>query len=344
MNLRERYKSFKAWQHHAFDWSFDVHEHHLCANCGNDFVGNHCPYCSQKAGVGKVSWKSVLQSAAEVWGLHNRSLLYSLWQLMFRSGHFISDYINGKRQVSFPPVKMLIIMGLISLVVDHLFNVEDAAKGAARMTEGSSPLVSLYFAWVESSPGWGWLSFVCFFLFPTWCLFRYSPRNTKHSLPQGFFIQVFMSIEVLIVDDLADFFTDYFYLLLPLCYFYAYRQLFGYRFWGNFWRVMTMLVCGFLFAVMTLTVCEWWTGGHENSESLNAVAFLAGTSMVPVFAGMLISKLTALRRSKKALLKHEADTGTVVETENATETGTKAKAETEAEAGTKVGTGAEAPS
>ncbi len=41
----------------------------------------------------------------------NRSLLYSLWQLIWRPGYFISDYINGKRQVSFPPVKMLVVMG-----------------------------------------------------------------------------------------------------------------------------------------------------------------------------------------------------------------------------------------
>ena len=109
------------WQINAFDWSYDERDHHQCVNCGNDFVGNFCPYCSQKAGLTKISWKNVLESTAEVWGMGSRSLPYSLWQLILRPGYFISDYINGKRQVSFPPVKMLTIMGVISLIIDHFF-------------------------------------------------------------------------------------------------------------------------------------------------------------------------------------------------------------------------------
>ena len=97
MTLKERHKRFKAWQLNPFDWSFDENEPHHCVNCDNDFTGNYCPHCSQKAGLKKISWKSVLQSTAEVWGMGNRSLLYSLWQLIWRPGYFISDYINGNR-------------------------------------------------------------------------------------------------------------------------------------------------------------------------------------------------------------------------------------------------------
>ena len=109
MTLKERYKRFKAWQLEPFDWSYDENERHHCVNCGYDFVGKFCPHCSQKAGLKKISWKSVLQSTAEVWGMGNRSLLYSLWQLIWRPGYFISDYINGKRQVSFPPYHVAIM-------------------------------------------------------------------------------------------------------------------------------------------------------------------------------------------------------------------------------------------
>ena len=138
MDLKGYYRRFKAWQLKAFDYGFDENEHHHCVNCDNDFVGSHCPYCSQKAGLGKISWKSVLQSTAEVWGLHDRSMLYSLWQLVFRPGYFISDYINGKRQVSFPPVKMLVIMGVVSVVVDQLFAAPDLTREVTEMTRGDS--------------------------------------------------------------------------------------------------------------------------------------------------------------------------------------------------------------
>ena len=295
MKLKEQYKRFKAWQLHAFDWSFDENVHHRCVNCENDFVGNHCPYCSQKADRGKISWKSVLQGTAEVWGLHNRSLIYSLWQLMFRPGYFISDYINGKRQVSFPPVKMLIIMGVIGVIVDHLFVVPDATKEVTSTLDSNSPLVMQFFVWLEANPGWGWLSITCFFLFPTWCLFRYAPRNPKHSLPQGFFIQVFMSIQVLIVDDLADFFSDFFYIMVPLCYMYAYRQLFEYRFWGNLWRTLTMLASGIMLAMLVITITEWLTIGTEKPHRIVWWALIAVT---PMLAGMLFSKIRSHHHKK----------------------------------------------
>ena len=298
MNIKERYRRFKAWQLHAFDWNYDEHEVHHCVNCDNDFVGNHCPHCSQKAGMGKISWKSVMASTMEVWGMHNRSMLYSLVQLVFRPGYFISDYINGKRQVSFPPVKMLIIMGVISVVVDHIFVIHDAT---GRLIMGNSPLVKQFFSWLGENPGWGWLSMTCFFLIPTWCIFSYAPQNTKHSLPQGFFIQVFMSLQVLIVDDLADFFTDYFYVLVPMCYFYAYKQLFGYGVWGNLWRVTLMLATSFLFTMLAISITEVVTVGSTATfaDEYKTIGLLLCLSVIPMLASMYVSKVLANRKGKK---------------------------------------------
>ncbi|MBR5118488.1 MAG: DUF3667 domain-containing protein [Muribaculaceae bacterium] len=295
MTLKERYKRFKAWQLAPFDWSFDESDRHHCENCGNDFSGNYCPHCSQKVGLNKITWKRVFQSTAEVWGMHNRSFLYSLWQLIWRPGHLISDYINGRLQVSFPPVKMLVIMGVISVLIDNLFGVVEVKK-----VVGDSSLVNQFFAWTKDSPGWGWLIMTCFFIIPTWCLFRYAPRNTKHTLPQDFFITVFMAIQVLIVDDLADFFGDFFYILLPLCYFYAYRQLFGYGFWGNFWRVVITLVSGFLLATLAMTITELLTTTPKSyTDEFKAIIELLFCSVVPILVGMYISKKTYNRRKKK---------------------------------------------
>ena len=294
MTLKERYKRFKAWQLDPFDWSYDENERHHCVNCGNDFAGKFCPHCSQKAGLKKISWKSVLQSTAEVWGMGNRSLLYSLWQLIWRPGYFISDYINGKRQVSFPPVKMLVVMGVLSVLIDNLFSINDVLT-----QKGDSLQVNQFFAWIKDSPGWGSLVMTLFFTIPTWCLFRYAPRNTKHTFPQGFFIMVFMAIQFLFVDDLADFFGDYFYVLLPLCYFYVYRQLFGYDFWGNFWRVVLMMGSGFFLAVMAMSIAEVLTTIHkphviEYKAIVQSIPFWA----LPLLVGMFISKITYDFREK----------------------------------------------
>ena len=294
MTLKERYKRFKAWQLDPFDWSYDENERHHCANCGYDFAGKFCPHCSQKAGLKKVSWKNVLQSTAEVWGMGNRSLLYSLWQLIWRPGYFISDYINGKRQVSFPPVKMLVLMGVLSVLIDKLFGSHEV-----KAFQGGTSYGDQFFAWLESSPGWGWLVMTGFFMIPTWCLFRYASRNTRHTLPQGFFITVFMAIQVLIVDDLADFFGDYFYIMLPLCYFYVYRQLFGYDYWGNFWRVAVTLVSGFLLAALALSITDLMTATPKSyADEFIAIKELTFYSVVPILVGMFISKKTFDFREK----------------------------------------------
>ena len=92
-----------------------------CNNCGIDFTGNFCPICSQKAGMGRIGWKSVRQGIMDIWGLGTRSLLYSIWQLLWRPGQVIGDYLDGKRQVSFPPVKMLFIIAVIYSVLFYWF-------------------------------------------------------------------------------------------------------------------------------------------------------------------------------------------------------------------------------
>ena len=60
-------------------------------------------------------------SVMDMWGLgsRSRSVLYSVWQLLFRTGYFISDYISGKRQMSFPPMKMLFILVVAYFIIGY---------------------------------------------------------------------------------------------------------------------------------------------------------------------------------------------------------------------------------
>ncbi len=250
MNLKELYRHLQQWHSDALNYDFDENELHHCANCENTFAGNYCPHCSQKAGIGKISWKSVVQGALEVWGMHSRSLPYTLVQLAFRPGHMISDYINGKRQVSFPPLKMLVILGIISVAIDSIFVINDALTANLEPIKlGEWRFLHRTMQWVKHNPGWGWLMISSFFLIPTWAIFRYSPKNPRHTLPQGFFIQVFLSMQVLLIDDIADITSDVFYTLIPLCYTCVNKQLFGHSLWGTIWRTLAVMVSGFFLAL-----------------------------------------------------------------------------------------------
>ena len=180
----------------------------------------------------------------DLWGLGSRSLLYSIYQLLLRPGYFISDYIGGKRQVSFPPVKMLFIVSVIYSLVAYWLFPDILGISLDYTDQDTRRILSDYYHWAIKNPSWAMLGMSVLAIIPTWIMFRYSPRNTRHSLPEGFFIQVFLST----LEVTMTFFWIFLGLIHPTVYsagvtiimvFYyivTYIQLFGYGFWGTLWR------------------------------------------------------------------------------------------------------------
>lgn len=253
---------------------FSSNDTQHCNNCGHEFVGNFCPYCSQKSGLGPITWKSVGKSIAEVWGMHNRSLLYSLAQLFLRPGYFIGDYITGKRQVSFPPVKMLAIIAVLGVIVDFLTGaihgmvkttagekmsyVSDVFEWLNVHLNGAFPPPSDYlnevFMWLNTHPDVLSLILLSFLIIPIYIIFRFAPRLPRHTLPQGFFIQVFSTALFLILNMLYDITSQglLVFILGAVLVFITYKQLFGYGIWGTLWRVILAFVCGYTLLSMLL--------------------------------------------------------------------------------------------
>ena len=258
MDFKAAYRRFRQWQLDPFEYRAHNQDTHRCNNCGSEFVGNFCPICSQREDMGPITWKSVARSIAEVWGLHNRSLVYSLVQLFLRPGYFISDYISGKRQVSFPPVKMLAIIALLGLLVDYfigspiggVFNNDFDFAGDKML------YIDNAFEWMNLHPDVMSVILLSYLIIPNYFIFRYAPRNPHHTLPQGFFIQVFTAVTFLVFnmfDDLTSWhwFT---FVLVNVWTYVAYKQLFGYGVWGTLWRVVLALVCAHLLALLMLGV------------------------------------------------------------------------------------------
>ena len=267
MNIKKTYQRFRHWQLDPTDNEFSSHDTQHCNNCGHEFVGNYCPYCSQKSGLGPITWRSVGMSVAEVWGMHNRSLLFSLVQLLLRPGFMIGDYISGKRQVSFPPVKMLAIIAVIGVIVDFLTGaihgmvqlshgermgyINDVFEWLNVHFNGAFPPPSDYllevFAWLNTHPDVLSLVLLSFLIVPIYIIFRFAPRHPHHTLPQGFFIQVFSSAVFMILNMVYDITAQggLVFILGAVMVFVTYKQLFGYGFWGTPWRVFMAFVCAF---------------------------------------------------------------------------------------------------
>ena len=248
-DIKGKYRQFKQWQLNPVKY-VDCEDVHYCNNCGLMFSGNFCPRCSQKADLGRISWKSVRNGVMDIWGLGTRSLIYSVWQLLMRPGYFISDYISGKRQVSFPPVKMLFIVTVIySLIIYWLFPKVFGIQ-LHDIDEGSRQLLSDYYNWYESHFSWAMLGMSVLAIIPTWVMFRYAPRNTRHSLPEGFFIQVLFSVLMVVLNFFLIYLVQvnliaYNVVIALVTMFYyivGYMQLFGYGFWGTLWREAFVLL------------------------------------------------------------------------------------------------------
>ena len=248
---------------------------HACVNCGHEYQGNFCPACGQKATAGRITWDTVRSGVLDVWGLGSRSLLKSLWNLIVHPGSFISDYINGKWQVSFPPVKMLVIVAVLlyffgRLIYPEFWNDlfdEDVESTAA----GVGGFVDTVVYWIVSHPEWSILFLFSFLIVPTWFVFRHAPRNTRHTLPQGFFIQVFMSVQFylwlfaisvifrLCGSGLEIAFIISFAVGLPLLVYADYKQLFGYGWWGTLWRVLVTFQLAYTclaFIILLSVLCD----------------------------------------------------------------------------------------
>lgn len=239
---KDWYKRFKQWQRNPFDYEWRSHDTQHCNNCGHDFKGNFCPYCSQRAGTGRITWKTTRQGVMLLWGMDSRSLPLTIVQLLLRPGYFIRDYISGRRQVSFPPVKALVIVALLVTIITKLFLPEKPAAEPLAYSETFDHFIE----WLENHEDWGTLAICSIFILPTWLLFRKAPAYPKHTLPEGFFIQVFQCIQIVIVSFVVDDLLLLISLPFLLIYNYInYKQLFGYGIWGTIWRQVLMLIISF---------------------------------------------------------------------------------------------------
>lgn len=269
-----------------------------CKNCGTEFDANFCPMCGQKANVGRVGWDTVRQGILLVWGMDSRSLSYTLLQLIGRPGYLIRDYISGKRQVSFPPVKMLLIIALVYLLVQYL---TEAPTLSTEDLQDDLILLDAMDLWLEKDPGWALMANLALLWLPTWLLFCFAPRYPKHTLPEGLFIPVFMASLLLIIAIIAEFTTEWIgYLipayLIPIYYVIAYRQLFGYGWWGTIWRLAIVLIEGIVIMVTIAFAYEYVVTGTAISPNrtlgrellVHAVFHIANASVLA--AAYYISK------------------------------------------------------
>ena len=291
MDWKGLYTRFRKWQINPFEYQPYGDENHQCCNCGTKFQGNYCPLCSQRSDQHAVNWESVRSGVMEIWGIGSRSMPYSLWQLLWRPGYFISDYVNGKRQISFPPVKMLIIVSVIVTLINQWIDPESVIT--TNDFPENYPLKESII-WLLNHWGWGLLIWNSFLILPTYLIFHYSPRNTAHTLPAGFFIQVFISTMILIFIII----NVYVATLIFIYFFITYRQLFGYGIWGTIWRLALCFFDGALLVGLAIVFFLYFTG--KSDVTLRGIAIISLIVLGFIAVSYLFNRIISQRKTVTA--------------------------------------------
>lgn len=262
--------------------------HHRCLNCGTEFEGNFCPLCGQSAEVKRFTVKNVLTATLEVWGMGNRSMPRTIFRLFFHPGKMIGDYLDGKRMPYFPPVKMLFVLCIffalatlgehtLSTVADlptAIFKGEEVEEyenikdktivdiGLGSITfENSLKAFKNAAEWLDSHKAVSLLLLHFFFTLFTWLVFRKAPARPRTTLAENFFIQVFISGQMVTLSLLHTLFFGHksgsvFYPLpgwfLFLLFTLDFKEIFGYGWRKTIWKTFLLHFLFFFFSLLVL--------------------------------------------------------------------------------------------
>jgi hypothetical protein len=104
--------------------------------------------------VGPIGWNTVKQGILILWGMDTRSLSFTLIQLLLRPGYLVRDYLSGKRQVSFPPVKMLFIVAIANELASRLHTMLYGNAAEAESLPDVLAFMNQFITWAQENTAW----------------------------------------------------------------------------------------------------------------------------------------------------------------------------------------------
>ncbi|MCI6671102.1 MAG: DUF3667 domain-containing protein [Prevotella sp.] len=255
-----------------------------CLNCNADFHGRFCPYCGQSAATKRFKWQSMGHIFLQLFGWADRSVPRTLWHLIYRPGYMIGDYLFGRRMPYFPPIKLLFVLAtsvaILSSITPKNADVQDFSvvlNNDSTKVDRTNTLSSeipnegtfsekdmqklhrigtTYIDWARNHKAFELLFIHTFLALISWRIFRKTKRNAYLTLPEHFYVQIYLACQLLFLRLLYSLFTfshvaledtyglpEWFVFLVLL---YDYQQLFGEKWKGMLWRTFLFFICIFL--------------------------------------------------------------------------------------------------
>ena len=233
----------------------------------------------QKADGKRITTRSVTLDFLEIWGFGERNIFYTLWQLMWRPGYMIADYLDGKRERYFQPFKMLVIlsafvgleMALLPIeyeshdesqetveeldsVIHSQQDIDNSAKKIVVWVRNLYKVKVSIAKWNQEHIAYGLMFKSLIIVIFTWLVFRRSPKRGRVNLAEIMTIICFILCQLQFLSLLwtpfealiyhtADFhpfaLSDVAIYVIVCVDFY---QLFGRGVWGTMWRTFLCLL------------------------------------------------------------------------------------------------------
>lgn len=171
---------------------------------------------------------------------------------------------------------MLVIVCLFVVAFEWVFNLRNDVLGI----QFNIPKVDEIVEWINSQKSWATLLLQSFYILPTWLVFRFAPSYPHHTLPEGFFLQVFLSVQSLLLSFIG-YWGQNAELIVWLVYMYiTYRQLFGYGWWGTLWRLAVMLLLAILVLIIAVVIIGTIFDNEDRSDRLIDILIISAVAVL----------------------------------------------------------------
>lgn len=102
-----------------------------CQNCGHQVLEIYCPHCGQKNTETRQSFAHLVAHFAEDLTHYDGAFWKTIKYLIFRPGKLTVSYLEGKRQLYVPPVKLYIFISFITFLLIGIMPEKKAGNSEA---------------------------------------------------------------------------------------------------------------------------------------------------------------------------------------------------------------------
>ncbi|MFP9114512.1 DUF3667 domain-containing protein [Flavobacterium sp. RHBU_3] len=103
-----------------------------CQNCGHQVLEIYCPHCGQKNTETRQSFAHLVGHFAEDLTHYDGAFWKTIKYLIFRPGKLTVEYLEGKRQLYVPPVKLYIFVSFITFLLIGIMPEKEAENEGAK--------------------------------------------------------------------------------------------------------------------------------------------------------------------------------------------------------------------